>query len=178
MKKVRFLFLILALILVVGMTTGLIVRKQSGGQSVVKHSSSVAATEAASTEAPVTDVTRKIRVLVQTDNPDSTVASASQYHSVVVYEGEDVADPIDTVTLSAACVDWTYDVYLVTPGVSSVFFPATNLRTALPYWHIYSPVDYSGTDCIFSTVLNDSSDFTYNIPANCQFLMVCADMSY
>jgi len=38
MKKFRFIFLVLALILVVGMTTGVIVRKQTGSQTVLQHS--------------------------------------------------------------------------------------------------------------------------------------------
>ena len=126
MKKFRFLFVILALILVVGMTTGLIVRKQSGGQSVMQHSSSSApASTIPATDDPVqeqADPFEKIFLLVNHEEDQS----------VVVMDNGVQIDPIDTywingepsVQSGAKPAQGTnyvpFDRYLVTPGSSSL----------------------------------------------------------
>ena len=131
MKNVRFLFLILALILVVGMTTGLIVRKQTGGQTVMQHSGAPApvSTTPATTgddepAAPeATAQVSKIMLLVEHDDD----------YSVTVTEDNVDLEPIDTVyypseansgekggpgssVYYAICVDR----YLVDPSCTSV----------------------------------------------------------
>ena len=95
MKKFRFLFLVLALILVVGMTTGLIVRKQTGGQSVMHHSSASApvSTTPATTgddepAAPEAEA-QVAKILLLVDRDDD--------YSVIVNENNINLEPIDSV---------------------------------------------------------------------------------
>ena len=149
MKKVRFLFLILALILVVGMTTGLIVRKQSGGQSVMQHSS--ASTPTSTTPATTGDdepaapepQVFKIPVLISEE--------LSQYFTVV--ENGVEVDPFDVFEYSEPSLEQesksggydpepdsyskTYVRYLVDPTCSSIEFDH-NLRPASSWFFVHS----------------------------------------
>lgn len=125
MKKARFLFVILALILVVGMTTGLIVRKQTGGQTVMQHSAQGPAETTPATDDSIQDSVdpfEKILLLVNHDDE----------HPVVVMDNGVVIDPIDTYWVNgepsaqsgAKPASGTnhvpFDRYLVTPGASSI----------------------------------------------------------
>ena len=124
MKKVRFLFLILALILVVGMTTGLIVRKQSGGQTVMQHSAQSPAQTTPATDDPVEDPADPLEKILLLVNHD-------EEHPVVVMDNGVQVDPIDTYWINgeppvqsgskpASGVNYVpFDRYLVTPGASS-----------------------------------------------------------
>ncbi len=123
MKKFRFIAVILALILVVGMTTGLIVRKQTGGQTVMQHSAQVPAQTTPATDDSVqepADPFEKILLLVNHDDE----------HPVVVMDNGVQIDPIDTFWLhgepvqsgakpSSGTNHVPFDRYLVTPGSSS-----------------------------------------------------------
>jgi hypothetical protein len=124
MKKFRFLFLVLALILVVGMTTGLIVRKQTGGQTVLQHSAQSPAQTTPATDDSVqeqVDPFEKILLLVNHD----------EEHPVVVVDNGVEIDPIDTYWINgeppaqsgakpATGTNYVpFDRYLVTPGASS-----------------------------------------------------------
>ena len=126
MKKVRFLFLVLALILVVGMTTGLIVRKQSGGQSVMQHSGGsapVSTTPATTGDDPEEPDSQTVKILLLVNHVDD--------YEVTVREDGQVLQPIDTVYLSdyspskdETRSEWYYtsyvDRYLVLPGHTTV----------------------------------------------------------
>ena len=156
MKKFRFLFLVLALILVVGMTTGLIVRKQTGGQTVMQHSgasapvSTTPATSGGDSEAPEPEATVfKIPVLIR--------EGISKYFTVT--ENGVEVDPIDVFEYSESSGEVesksadpdsdpepyseTYVRYLVDRTCSSITFDH-NLRPSDPWFcYTYIGIDFS-----------------------------------
>lgn len=168
MKKFRFLFVILALILVVGMTTGLIVRKQSGGQTVMQHSSASApaSTTPAMTgdDEPVAPEAKvfKIPVLIS--------ESLSQYFSVIE-DGVEV-DPIDVFEYSDPSLEQeskggdidddpesyseSYVRYLVDPTCSSIEYDH-NLRPASSWFYFHALRSDFSRYYIFELVENEEN---------------------
>lgn len=180
MKKVRFLFLILALVLVVGMTTGLIVRKQTGGQTVMQHSaqapdSSTSATtdddEPAAAEPDPTVF--KIPVLIR--------QGLSQYFTVI--ENDVEVDPFDVFEYSPSLFEEesksdgssyseTYVRYLVDPTCSSIVFDHT--RAHNPWYAILSiDVNFDYSSCFHWYVEDDdlSSSGIFYLSASLFFLI-------
>ncbi len=160
MKKFRFLFLVLALILVVGMTTGLIVRKQTGGQTVMQHSNAAAPASTTAVPASTSLATEaeipKIPVTVENDGADHV--------SVLIYENGSL--------LSPSSISNGVKSYYVIPGESAVRFEVldSNLKADIHLvWHI----EFEG--CTSENVEDPDIPGIFSIPASATSVLVYYD---